>query len=185
MNQSRWGKNPSSIEHEHHSVIEPPRGLSERAITGGSARDVERILAEADLSLAALRTEFPAWMAAEFAEIESVWELYKTGVPDGPRLLFRKLHDMRGQAATFGFPLAGRAADNLCKLMDALQRVPDDAVETHLQTIRIIIRENISIDDHPVALQMVIGLENLGHNLIRKALAAAQAAKASRPPTAV
>jgi hypothetical protein len=184
MTQSRLGKTPSSVEHETHSVIEPPRNLAERAITGGSARDVARILAEAEHSLASLRQEFPAWMASELSELESVLQHYKTGAEDGPHLLFRKVHDMRGHAATLGFPLAGRAADNLCKLLDALQRVPDSAIETHLHTIRIIIREKISIQDHPVALEMVISLEDLGQRLIQKALDASQAAKGSKPPSA-
>lgn len=177
MSRSRWGQEPTSVDHEHHSVIQQPQALKLKAVTGGSSRDVEKMLADAESSLAALRQEFPAWMAAELADLEKTYAYYKTGAVDGPKQLFRKVHDMRGQASTFGFPLAGRAADNLCKLMDALHSVPEDVIETHLHTVRIIVRENINIEDHPIAQQMVIGLEKLGFGLIKKALAAEAAAK--------
>jgi chemotaxis protein histidine kinase CheA len=160
-----WNAQPKTVEHEDYAVIEPVKTLAERAVRGGMPKDIERQIAAAEESLAKLRQEFPAWMA---------WEYYRTGAADGTKLLFRKVHDMRGQAATFGFPLAGRAADNLCKLMDALQKVPDDIIEAHIQTIRVIIREHVNVEDHPLGVAMVRSLEGLGDGIIKKALAARQ-----------
>jgi hypothetical protein len=171
MSSGNWGNQPKSVEHDDHAVIEPVNNLAERAVRGGAPKDVERQIAAAEESLAKLRQEFPAWMASELSGIEGAWLYYKSGAEDGPKLLFRKIHDMRGQAATFGFPLAGRAADNLCKLMDALKQVPDDTIEAHIQTIRVIIREQVNIEDHPLGLAMIRSLESLGDGLIKKALA--------------
>lgn len=168
---SAWDAQPKSVEHDDHAVIEPVKTLAERAVRGGMPKDIERQIAAAEESLAKLRQEFPAWMAAELEGIETVWRHYKSGAEDGPKLLFRKVHDMRGQAATFGFPLAGRAADSLCKLMDALKRVPDDVIEAHIQTIRVIIREQVNIEDHPLGVAMIKSLETLSDGLIKKALA--------------
>ncbi|MFY8038081.1 MAG: hypothetical protein ACOVN4_00230 [Bosea sp. (in: a-proteobacteria)] len=165
-----WGPRPRSEDHEDHSKIEPIRDLAERAVTGGTAADYERMMAQAEMNLASLKQEFPAWMASELADLETALTNYKSGVPDGAKLFFRKAHDMRGQAATFGYPLAGRAADCLCKLMDALERVPDDVIETHMNAIRIIIKMNINVVDHPVGTQMIDELEKLGYKLIRSAL---------------
>jgi chemotaxis protein histidine kinase CheA len=165
-----WGEKLKSVEHEDYAVIVPVNTLAERAVRGGVPKDIERQIAAAEESLATLRQEFPAWMASELAGIEAVWQHYKSGAEDGPKLLFRKVHDMRGQAATFGFPLAGRAADNLCKLMDALKKVPDDIIEAHIQTIRVIIREQVNVEDHPLGIAMVQSLEGLGAGLIKKAL---------------
>lgn len=172
---SAWGNRPKSVEHEDYAVIEPVNELAERAVRGGMPKDIARQIAAAEESLAKLRQEFPAWMASELSGIEGAWVYYKSGAVDGPKLLFRKIHDMRGQAATFGFPLAGRASDNLCKLMDALKQVPDDIIEAHIQTIRVIIREQVNIEDHPLGVAMVKSLESLGDGLIKKALAGKQA----------
>ena len=167
---SQWGEMPRSVNHDDHSVIEPVRELAERGMTSGSAMDVERMIAKAEQNLASLKQEFPVWMASEFTELKKAWADYKADVPDAKRLLFRRVHDMRGQASTFGFPLAGRAADNLCKLMDAVEAVPIDIIEAHVQTINVIIRENINVEDHHVGVQMITELEKLGHAMIKNAL---------------
>ncbi len=54
--------------------------------------------------------------------------------------------------------------------MDAIQRVPDDVVDAHLQTMNVIIRQNINVDDHPMGLKLLEGLDTMGLNLIRKSL---------------
>ena len=167
---SQWGEMPRSVDHGDHAVIEPVRKLAERGMTSGSAMDIEKMIAKAEQNLATLKQEFPVWMASEFTELQKAWADYKADVPDAKRLLFRRVHDMRGQAATFGFPLAGRAADNLCKLMDTVEAVPVDIIEAHVQTINVIIRENINIEDHPVGIMMIMELEKLGHAMIRNAL---------------
>lgn len=171
MPANPWGTQPRSVEHDGFAVIEPVRELTESGVRAGTVRDVDRQIAAAEESLAKLRQEFPAWMASELVDIESAWLHYKSGAEDGKKLLFRKIHDMRGHAATFGFPLAGRAADLLCKLMDALQEVPHEIIEAHIQAIRVIIRDHVNIEDHPVAILMVTSLEKLGHDMIKKALA--------------
>jgi hypothetical protein len=170
MSSSAFGPRPRTVEHDGHAVIEPVLDLAERAVTGGTTRDVDRMLAEAEQNLAVLKQEFPSWMASELSDFEEAWKLYKSGQPDGPKLLFRKSHDMRGQASTFGFPLAGRAADNLCRLLDAIETVPESIIEAHIQTIRVIIRQNINVEDHPIGIEMVGSLEKLGYGLIKKAL---------------
>jgi hypothetical protein len=50
--------------------------------------------------------------------------------------------------------------------------VPDDVIETHMNAIRIIIKMNINVEDHPVGTQMIGELEKLGYKLIRQALKA-------------
>ncbi len=165
-----WRRAPSETEYDDHAVIAPVHDLAERAVRSGSSKDVDRLLAKAEEALAELRQEFPAWMAAEFEALEKAWAAHKAGAPDGKVQLFRRIHDMRGQASTFGYPLAGRAADMLCKLMDALQEVPPDVIEAHVQAIRVIIRDNVNTDDHPLGLQMIAALDELGIGLIRRAL---------------
>jgi hypothetical protein len=170
---TRFGDNtemPLTVEHDDHAVISPVRTLAERAARPGSSRDTERLLAQAEEQLASLRQEFPQWMAAEFDKVEQAWASLRTGASDGKARLFRAVHDVRGQASTFGYPLAGRAADGLCKLMDALDRVPDDVIEAHVQAMGVIVRENVNTDDHPVGIKMIAALENLGNGLIVRAL---------------
>ncbi|MCX7340673.1 MAG: hypothetical protein NT037_09130 [Hyphomicrobiales bacterium] len=163
---------PDWVDHGTHTVIAPVRDLAERAMTGGGARDVDAMLAKAEQNLASLKKDFPEWMATEFASLEEAWDNFKGKAPSSKALLFRKVHDMRGQAATLGYPLAGRAADSLCKLMDTLAVVPDSVIEAHIQTIRVIIRENVNVEDHPVGVMMIKALDKLSYDLIQQALKA-------------
>ncbi len=58
--------------------------------------------------------------------------------------LFRAAHDVRGQASTFGYPLATEAAESLCRLLehtpDAVP-VPLALIDQHVDAVRAIIRE--------------------------------------------
>ncbi len=141
----------------------------DRAVRRGGPDDMERMLANAEAQLALIQSEFPAWMASELAELEKAWDAYKAGDGEAPTRFYRKTHDIRGQAATFGYPLAGRAADLLCKLIDRVGTVPPAIIEAHVQAIRAIVRDNVKTDDHPVGKPMIGALEKLSAKLVSQA----------------
>ena len=54
-------------------------------------------------------------------------------------------HDIKGEAATFGYPLAADVAENLCRLIEHTPdacRVPPALIDQHVDAIRAIIRED-------------------------------------------
>jgi chemotaxis protein histidine kinase CheA len=63
----------------------------------------------------------------------------------------RAAHEIRGHAAVLGFPLAGRIAAILCRLLAYApnpQLVPLAVIESHVDAIRAVVREQIhSIND--------------------------------------
>ncbi|WP_204308282.1 Hpt domain-containing protein, partial [Klebsiella oxytoca] len=72
--------------------------------------------------------------------------------------LFSAAHDIKGEAATFGYPLAARAADSLSLLLQAVddpQNVPWALASQHVDAIRAIVRETAKGLDHPVATELV------------------------------
>jgi chemotaxis protein histidine kinase CheA len=76
--------------------------------------------------------------------------------------LFRAGHDIKGQAATFEFPLIARVASSLCKLIDALQSpgdVPLLLVDAHVTAIRIIFRDKIKDTSSRMAIELCEELE--------------------------
>ncbi len=59
--------------------------------------------------------------------------------------LFRAAHDIKGDAATFGYPLAAAAADSLCRIMEHapdFTKVPNDLIAHHVNAIQAIVREH-------------------------------------------
>ena len=61
-------------------------------------------------------------------------------------MLFRASHDIKGDAATLGFPLAGRLAGSLCRLLDHApdrSRIPVILVDRYVEAIRAVVREQV------------------------------------------
>ena len=68
--------------------------------------------------------------------------------------LFRAAHDIKGDAATFGFPSAGAAAESLCRIIEHapdLDKVPSELIAHHINAIQAIVRERTKLDTVSVA----------------------------------
>ena len=89
-------------------------------------------LARAEAALAALADTYLAWADADAARLAAGLEQALCD-PAGlhahlPRL-FRIAHDIKGQAATFGYPLVGDLAHRLCHVLQACTADDPDPVD--------------------------------------------------------
>jgi HPt (histidine-containing phosphotransfer) domain-containing protein len=135
---------PSVKTFADHEVITPPNELRKAVIAHPDPDDDP--VARAEAALAQLSGEFAEWMAAECERLESARrELKRVGF--GKKTLedlYRASHDIRGEAATFGFAEAAPVADSLCRLLEHSpdpQRIPVALIEQHVDAIRAITRE--------------------------------------------
>ena len=68
--------------------------------------------------------------------------------------LFHAAHDIKGEAATFGFPAVAAAADSLCRLIEHTPdatRIPLKLVDQHVDAVRAIYREYARSDAKELA----------------------------------
>ena len=127
-----------------HEVITPVNKLV-KAVAKLSLPGDDPI-ARAEEALAQLSSEFSAWMAAECERLDSARAAVKAQ-GFNKRLLdemFHAAHDIKGDAATFGFPLAGAAAESLCQVLEHSPdstRIPIALIDQHVDAIRAIVRE--------------------------------------------
>ena len=141
-----------------HEVIVPTHKLSKavKVVDGlDMGPDVEAI-ARAEAALAELSSEFETWMRAECDRLDAARSAIRpSGLGVNTREeLFRAAHDIKGEAATFGYPLAGEAADSLCRLLEHtpdVKRIPLALIDQHVDGVRAIIRENVRESSHAVA----------------------------------
>jgi chemotaxis protein histidine kinase CheA len=71
--------------------------------------------------------------------------------------LFRAAHDIKGDAATFGFPSAGAAAESLCRIIEHapdLDKVPSDLIAHHINAIQAIVHERTKLDTASMASEL-------------------------------
>jgi chemotaxis protein histidine kinase CheA len=132
-----------------HTVIVPPHRLKS-VIThtteqGDFAMDV---VARAEAALSEIRHEFRSWMSSECEALEAARnELRSQGSStEALQKVSHAAHEIKGHAAVLGFPLAGRIAAILCRLLAYApnpQLVPFAVIESHVDAIRAVVREQI------------------------------------------
>lgn len=114
---------------------------------------------KAEAAVAELAGEFADWMAEETETLVAARNALRAdpGSDDAVQAVYAAAHDIRGGAATFGFPLAGRVADSLCRLIDAgpPAAVPQALMFQHVDAIRAIVREGARGEGDPVGSALV------------------------------
>jgi len=135
--------------YEDHVVILPPHKLKDAILHTQEPGDIDmEVVKQAEAALATLKGEFSNWMQAECDRLESARAaMHGAGATSTTfAMLFRAGQDIKGDAATLGFPLAGRIAGSLCRLLDHApdqHRIPLAIVDRHVEAIRAVVRENV------------------------------------------
>jgi HPt (histidine-containing phosphotransfer) domain-containing protein len=134
---------------DHHVITQPnPLRTVLRRV---AEKDLDDPVARAEKALAGLSGEFKNWMAAEADRLSAA---HAAIVGDGfthaaCEELFRAAHDIKGDAATFGYPSAAAAAESLCRIIEHtpdLDQVPSDLIAHHINAIQAIVRERTKLD---------------------------------------
>ena len=133
-----------------HHVITQPNPLR-KVLLRVPESDLDDPVGRAEKALAGLSGEFKNWMAIEADRLSAAHAaILRDGFTDDTREeLFRAAHDIKGDAATFGFPSAGAAAESLCRIIEHapdLELVPSDLIAHHINAIQAIVRERTKLD---------------------------------------
>ncbi len=129
-----------------HEVITPENKLRKVVTVAEAHPDDDDPVARAEKALAGLSTEFSSWMIAECERLDQARRSIATGgfTAANKDAVFHAAHDIKGEAATFGFPLVALAADSLCRLIEHtpdVSRIPVKLVDQHVDAVRAIHRE--------------------------------------------
>ncbi|HEY0236570.1 MAG TPA: Hpt domain-containing protein [Afipia sp.] len=134
---------------EAHQVITQPNPLR-KVMRRVDERELDDPVGRAEQALADLSIEFVAWMSVECARLAAAYAaIQKDGFNAQTREeLFRAAHDIKGDAATFGYPTAAAAAESLCRIIEHapdLDQVPSELIVHHINAIQAIVREQAKI----------------------------------------
>ena len=113
-------------------------------------------VARAEKALAELAPEFSDWMEEECERLDLARHAVKAKgfVKQTHSDLFHAAHDIKGEAATFGFPAVAAAADSLCRLLEHtpdMHKIPLSLVDQHVDAVRAIYREYARSDAKEIA----------------------------------
>ena len=127
-------------------VERPPNRLASKVPkTGG--KTLQQAVADADRAIQRLSKDYDKHLAEDMAALGN----YMVAVKSAPttanlKTLFRLVHNMRGQAATFGFPLITEVGRSLCLYLletEDESEVNVGLIEQHVNALRVIYREKI------------------------------------------
>ena len=141
-----------------HHVITQPNPLR-KVLRRVAEKDLDDPVARAEKALAGLSGEFKNWMTIEADRLSAAHAaILKDGFTDDTREeLFRAAHDIKGDAATFGYPSAGAAAESLCRIIEHapdLDEVPSNLIAHHINAIQAIVRERTKLDTVSMASEL-------------------------------
>ncbi len=145
-------------------IITPPNVL--KAKLGGPLNlNSEEVIARAERALQNLSHGFDDWLDEELCRVEVAWEKAKDLTDRDTQLseLHGRAHDLKGLAATYGYPLITRYAASLCRLLrtkDSRENAPRELLEAHVRACRTAMRQGIKEADHPVGVALAQELES-------------------------
>jgi hypothetical protein len=140
----------------------PPNML--KAKVGGTFVGIDMAAVNrAEAAMENLKSEFAGWAQDDVRRLVAAREIFAANPTPAARAgLLRAAHDMKGQAATFNYPLIARVAGSLSHLIHDL---PDDAdlslglVDAHVNAIHVIYRDKVMDMSNKIALALAEELE--------------------------
>jgi HPt (histidine-containing phosphotransfer) domain-containing protein len=161
---------PSVATFADHEVITPPHEL--RKAVGQTFDPNDDPVARAEAALAELSGEFAGWMHSECERLEAArQDVKRAGFTKKTHdELFRAAHDIKGEAATFGFPAVGGVAESLCRLIEHtpdMTRIPLALVDQHVDAVRAVAREHDRVDSSGIAIALTRRLREVTDEFLR------------------
>jgi len=162
---------PSVATYADHEVITPPHELRKAVSLAADAGDDP--VARAEAALAELSSEFGGWMQSECDRLETArQDVRGSGFTQRTHdALFRAAHDIKGEAATFGYPAVAGVADSLCRLLEhtpEMQRIPLTLLDQHVDAVRAIFREYARPDLLDTAAALTRRLREVTDDFLRE-----------------
>jgi chemotaxis protein histidine kinase CheA len=150
-------------------VVPVPDDLRRKALTmhGDAEDNAARAVKQAQKALDALAPEFDALFREEVRILALRHASYLEARDAATRAnLFRAAHDLRGSAATLGYPLAGRMAQSLSRLLSLVEDPPARLVAAHIDAIQAIARERVKNAADPVGAALAEELDMHAERMI-------------------
>ena len=148
-------------------IFMPPNVL--KAKMGNGGLDLSAVQ-RAEQAIDDLKGEFTGWVINDVNRLVEAQQAYaKQSNVETLGDLYRAAHDLKGQAATFDFPLVSRVASSLCKLTDDTSDgllLPLTLIAAHIDAIKVIVRDNLKDPSDQTATEVAAELESSQAELI-------------------
>lgn len=143
-------------------IFMPPNVLKAKVGNGLPGIDAGAVK-KAEDAIAGMKAEFGNWMAEDVSKLVAARDAFaKARTQPNYATLYRAAHDLKGQGATFDFPMVARVAASICKLTDGTadpDSLPLNLVDAHVDAIKVAIRDNVREASDATAIALATELE--------------------------
>ncbi len=149
-------------------VIKPPQTLQGKVDKGGPGAVDLDALAKAEDVIANLADDYLNWVQEDLVKMEAAFSKMEKGEGDAKELLdniFQVAHDMKGQGGSFGYDLMTAIGDQLCRLVEKMDKVgPREIgmIRVHIDAMKVIITKELKGDGGDEGRKLLMGLSLVG-----------------------
>lgn len=147
-----------------HRIIRPANRLQVKVLL--SDLTVSELMAKANRVMAAIARSYPKWLQADLQALTAAYQKLRQ-MPQDPAAkaeLFRLAHDIRGQAAGFGYDLASEVGGSLCHCLnrhETFSEVDLQVIEAHIDAISVCLKKSLNGDGGAVGRELSAELSAL------------------------
>src|SRR5581483_5393630 len=159
------------MKREPIELFMPPNMLKAKAGSGPGGLDMAAVK-RAEQAMETLKSEFADWLAADVAVLVAARARYGEQPDAGMRAaLLRAAHDIKGQAASFHYPLIARVAGSLSRMIGDLPdstALPLSLSDAHVNAILVIHKQAMQDTGDKIALALCSELDARVDELLPK-----------------
>lgn len=140
----------------------PPPPLEGDAAPGSAAE----VLARAEAAVAELGAKYPVWALQDLGRAQIALDLARLdpgACAEQLERVYGIAHDIKGQAGSFGFQLATRVGQSLCRLLRRAEPGEDALAlaQRHLDALRLVFERDLHGDGGEAGLKLAERLEEM------------------------
>ncbi|HEY8255812.1 MAG TPA: Hpt domain-containing protein [Rhizomicrobium sp.] len=159
------------MKREPIELFMPPNMLKAKAGSGPGGLDMAAVK-RAEHAMETLKSEFADWLADDVSVLVAARKRYGEQPDAGTRAaLLRAAHDIKGQAATFNYPLIARVAGSLSRMIGDLPEstaLPLSLIDAHVNAILVIHKQAMQDTGDKIALALCTELDARVNELLPK-----------------
>ena len=153
-------------------VINPPNVLKEKVGTDGmGAIDLEAI-EKAEEAIASMADSYLDTVADDLRKIDEAFEKLEAATGDRKEELmgvFQTALVLKGQGGSFGYDLMTTIGNELCRLIEKLDKAGPkevEAIKLHIDSMKLVIGNDIKGDGGDTGEKMLTGLQQVCDKLL-------------------
>jgi len=174
----KGGEEAWSAENPEIRFYKIPNLLKEKVIEKSQAALSQELsaLAAAEADFKEFGEDYADWAKSQVAALN---EQYNACLKEGAdyRRIFMKINelanDLRGQGATFGYPLVSDFSRSLCAITHSVvtfNKTRFDLIKTHLDSIDLVIRQRLEGDGGPMGKEIAKSLDLAAKKVLQDAM---------------